>query len=85
MKTFLASVALAAVIASPALAQQTTTTVRNPYLVQAPPPYASIYPDNRRHSANRANDVFDTSGRYVGSDPDPSVRSQLAHDPGSGD
>ena len=34
-----------------------------------------------RHSSNRAFDVYDTSGRYIGSDPDPFIRSQLARDP----
>ena len=34
-----------------------------------------------RHSSNPAFDVYDTSGRYVGSDPDPFIRSQLARDP----
>jgi hypothetical protein len=34
-----------------------------------------------RHSSNRAFDVHDTSGRYIGSDPDPFIRSQLARDP----
>jgi hypothetical protein len=33
-----------------------------------------------RHSSNRAFDVYDTSGRYIGSDPDPFIRSQLARD-----
>ena len=28
--------------------------------------------------------VYDTRGQYVGSDPDPSVRSQLARDPTQG-
>jgi hypothetical protein len=39
-------------------------------------------PSNQvRHSSNRAFDVYDTSGRYIGSDPDPFIRSQLARDP----
>jgi hypothetical protein len=41
-----------------------------------------IYPpDNHPHSPNPAWDVYDTRGRYVGSDPDPFIRSQLARDP----
>jgi len=32
-------------------------------------------------SRNPAFDVYDTSGHYVGSDPDPFIRSQLARDP----
>jgi hypothetical protein len=34
-----------------------------------------------RHSSNRTFDVYDTSGRYIGSDPDSFIRSQLARDP----
>jgi hypothetical protein len=34
-----------------------------------------------RHSTNRTFDVYDTSGRYIGSDPDPFIRSQLLRDP----
>jgi len=34
-----------------------------------------------RHSSNPAFDVYDTSGHYIGSDPDPFIRSQLARDP----
>jgi hypothetical protein len=34
-----------------------------------------------RHSSNPGFDVYDNSGHYVGSDPDPFIRSQLARDP----
>jgi len=34
-----------------------------------------------RHSNSRAFDVYDTSGHYIGSDPDPFIRSQLLRDP----
>ena len=34
----------------------------------------------QKHSANPANDVYDIRGRYVGSDPDPTVRAQIARD-----
>jgi hypothetical protein len=41
----------------------------------------AMAPSNQaRHSSNRAFDVYDTSGRYIGSDPDPFIRSQLARD-----
>jgi hypothetical protein len=36
----------------------------------------------RQHSPNPAWDVYDTSGHYVGSDPDPNVRMQLQMDQG---
>ncbi len=34
--------------------------------------------DGRRHSSNPAFDVYDTRGWYVGSDPDPTIRADLA-------
>jgi hypothetical protein len=36
------------------------------------------------HSSNPANDVY-VNGKYVGSDPDPSIRSTLARDAGIND
>jgi hypothetical protein len=42
---------------------------------------AMVPSSQTRRSSNRAFDVYDTSGRYVGSDPDPFIRSQLARDP----
>ena len=37
----------------------------------------------KRHSTNPAHDVFDISGKYLGSDPDPTVRAMIARDSGS--
>ena len=37
----------------------------------------------KAYSSNPANDVFDVRGRYVGSDPDPTVRSMLQRDVGN--
>ena len=37
--------------------------------------------DGRAHSLNPAYDVYDTSGNYVGSDPDVSIRNELMRDP----
>ncbi len=36
----------------------------------------------RAYSTNPAHDVYDTRGRYIGSDPDPTVRSMLQRDVG---
>ena len=36
----------------------------------------------KSHSTNPAYDVYTTSGKYIGSDPDPTIRSQLARDHG---
>ncbi len=38
-------------------------------------------PKQFRQSSNPAFDVYDTSGYYVGSDPDPFIRGQLRRDP----
>ena len=40
---------------------------------------------NNHPTQGRSSSVYDTRGRYVGSDPDPTVRSQLSHDPTHGD
>jgi hypothetical protein len=37
----------------------------------------------KRYSTNSTHDVFDTSGKYLGSDPDPTVRAMIARDSGS--
>jgi hypothetical protein len=34
----------------------------------------------KRHTTNNANDVYNIRGHYVGSDPDPTVRAQIARD-----
>jgi hypothetical protein len=36
-----------------------------------------------KYGTNPANDVF-INGKYVGSDPDPTIRSTLARDPEAG-
>jgi Ni/Co efflux regulator RcnB len=84
MKKLLTTVALVAVVATPALAQTRdrvaqrtrTTTVTQPTTIPAP---------DQRRSANRTNDVYDIHGQYVGSDPDPTIRAQLANDPSQAD
>jgi hypothetical protein len=37
----------------------------------------------KTYSTNSARDVF-VNGKYVGSDPDPTIRSTLARDPEAG-
>jgi hypothetical protein len=96
MKTLLATMTLAAGLAavatSPALAQNGThRQVRDPYTAYATPfgatqwGYGSGYTATPRPSPRRSFDVFDTRGDYIGSDPDPTVRDQLARDPSQGD
>ena len=87
MKMRITAVALAVVLATPALAQ---TVQPRPY---DPSVYARDQNGNPsdyqsqarvRPSANQRNDVYDVKGRYVGSDPDPQVRGQLLQDPTQG-
>jgi hypothetical protein len=37
----------------------------------------------KRYSTNPQHDVFDITGKYVGSDPDPTVRFMLQRDRGT--
>jgi Ni/Co efflux regulator RcnB len=79
MKTLFTTVALVALIATPVLAQ---TKDRAPQRVRAEAPQThTTQVQQQRHSANRGVDVYDVRGQYVGSDPDPAIRAQLANDP----
>jgi hypothetical protein len=94
-KTILAAATLVAVAASsPALAKTTHKTTqktthhhvsRNE--VRPVNAYAAAYPNvgTRRPNPGTNNDVYDVRGRYIGSDPDATVRNQLARDPSQGD
>jgi hypothetical protein len=44
---------------------------------------SSAFAAPKKYSTNSSNDVF-VNGKYVGSDPDPSIRSTLARDPEAG-
>ena len=37
----------------------------------------------KNYSINPTHDVYDTRGKYVGSDPDPTIRSMLLRDVGN--
>jgi hypothetical protein len=39
----------------------------------------------QKHSSNPANDVYDTRGWYIGSDPDANVRFMMKMDPSTSD
>jgi hypothetical protein len=78
---------LAAVIASPALAQngkhrqvRDPYAASNPYSAYAAAPYRPVRP-----SARGSYSVYDIRGHRIGSDPDATVRDQIAHDPTQGD
>jgi len=82
MKTLLASIAVVAAVASPALAQ-TQDRFSDPYGAYAAPranQYGRTHVTvnaQRRHSPNPAWDVYDDSGQYIGSDPDPLIRDSM--------
>ena len=83
MKKLFTTVALVALVATPALAQTRDRTTQRAR-VEAPQAYTAQQQQQRR-STNRTNDVYDIHGQYVGSDPDPTIRSQLANDPTQSD
>jgi hypothetical protein len=87
MKTLIATVALAAVIAAPALAQTNTTTARQQRAEQAlSQSDAFARAEIQRRAVNSPdaaygspNVVYD-GGQYIGADPDPNVRLNLRMD-----
>jgi hypothetical protein len=79
------AIALAAVLASPAFAQSTNGGHNDAFGSDAYGAYArEVQPNERartqQHSPNPSWDVYNTEGRYVGSDPDPRVRDMLSND-----
>jgi Ni/Co efflux regulator RcnB len=82
MTKLLTTVALVAVVATPALAQ---TRDREPHRARTTVTQQTYTQDQQRRSVNPSNDVYDIHGQYVGSDPDPTIRSQLASDPSQAD
>ena len=90
MRTLIATLAVTAALATPALSQ-TRNQVR-PYdpsvYGRDLSGYGSYGAANRfrdQRSTSPRNDVYDQHGRYIGSDPDPIVRDQLRRDPSQGD
>jgi len=85
MKKLLTTVALVAVVATPALAQTRDRAPHRARPTVTQPNTTQDQDQQQRHSANRTNDVYDIHVQYVGSDPDPTIRSQLANDPSQAD
>lgn len=94
MKMTAVTAALVAALALPAFAQEAPPQQWN--LMQAPPVAADAYAQQLPgmdalastiiivrpgHSDNPAWDVYDGTGEYVGSDPDPFIRNTLRADP----
>jgi hypothetical protein len=95
MKNLLAASAFAALVlaGSPVMAQSVDGPQAFAQLMpqakvvhrRGAPSIAATHPDGRAHSSNPANDVYDTQGNYLGSDPDPIIRSSIARDENRGD
>jgi hypothetical protein len=76
-----AIVALTAVLASPAFADVTHSTRNSSYDAYA---QSVAQPERTQAWQHSRGSVYGTAGQYIGSDPDPFVRSQLARDPSQG-
>ena len=79
MTKLFTTVALVALVATPVLAQ-TKDRASQRTRAEAPENYTTQVQQQRR-SANHTNDVYDVRGQYVGTDPDPAIRAQMANDP----
>ena len=85
MKMLLAAAALVALLTSDALAQSRWRGAYRSYgLWWAPGQAYALAAYYGRRSSYRTRNVYDTSGFFIGRDPDPDVRSQLQHDPETG-
>ena len=95
MKVLFTALAMAATLATPALSQTVDRPTQSnqvrtsdPYVSGRESRGSSNESANRareQRSANPRNDVYSQRGEYLGSDPDPTVRSQLSRDPSQGD
>jgi len=83
MKMLLATAALVTLFASDALAHSRWRGTYHSYWWAPGHAYARAT-FHGRQSLYRTRNVYDTSGFFIGRDPDPRVRTQLSHDPESG-
>ena len=83
MKKLVIVAAIAAAVSAPAFAQSTSRAnqANNALNTQT----LRQQPAQARHSNNPAYDVYSSQGHYVGSDPDPQVRTMLRVDEGYND
>jgi hypothetical protein len=77
MRLLVVTAALAAAIASPALAQSAHRAPVQQYQSQYDQPFGRF--EGRPQSAPSGNDVYE-AGQYLGRDPDPNVRLELRRD-----
>lgn len=82
MKLLIATVALATMIAAPAFAQTANQRARAEQSARGANQVNqySRTENGQRHSTSPTNDVYDGSGHYVGSDPDPRIRHTILSD-----
>ena len=81
MKILIATAALVTLIASPTFAQSVDRQAnvrQNGQTIQAP--QFGRTENGQRHSTNPANDVYDSAGHYLGSDPSGLVRLEIQRD-----
>ena len=93
MKVQFAALAIAVTLATPALSQTADRSAQGNQLRTNDSYYGQSqgYSNERtnrvrqQRSTNSRNDVYGLRGEYLGSDPDPTIRSQLERDPSQGD
>lgn len=74
------ALALTAVLASPVTAGAAERVRNGAYNAYA----QEAFPHARAHARQQSQSVYGTAGQYIGSDPDPFIRDQLARDPSQG-
>jgi opacity protein-like surface antigen len=85
MKMLLAAAALAALLASDALARSHWRSAYRSYGLWLAPGHAyALAAFHGRRSLYRTRNVYDTSGFFIGRDPDANVRFALQRDPETG-
>jgi hypothetical protein len=80
-KILVVAAALAMLVASDALAKSRTYRSHGSWWASG---HAFAMAPSYGRRSGRTRNVYDTSGYFVGRDPDADVRAQLAHDPESG-
>ena len=81
----LAATVLSAAVATPTLAQTFNDQGRGSLMLERSYRSYNAYGSYGAPAWRQRGNVFDQSGRYIGSDPDPAVRDQLRRDPSQGD
>ena len=84
MKMLLATAALVTLLTSDAFAKSRWRGAYRSYGLWWTPGQAYALGPFYGRRSYRSRAVYDTSGFYIGQDPDPRVRFELQHDPESG-